>query len=87
MLAVKDNQPELREAITDYFEMARPRAFDGVDVDIDEESAARHGRCKERRSWVVEDLRTLPSPKRGGLDYAASRWLKRSGTSVTRSAA
>ena len=64
VLAVKDNPPELHEAITDYFETARARAFEGVDVDTDKENDAGHGRCEVRRCWVVDDLRTLPDPGR-----------------------
>jgi predicted transposase YbfD/YdcC len=64
VLAVKDNQPELHEAIGDYFKTARASGFHGVDVDTDEQSDAGHGRCEVRRCWVTEDLRTLPDPER-----------------------
>ncbi len=64
VLAVKDNQPELHEAIKDYFETARGRDCAHVPVDTYEETDADHGRCEVRRCWAVEDLSTLPEPSR-----------------------
>jgi predicted transposase YbfD/YdcC len=64
VLAVKDNQPALHEAIQDYFETARRGDFASVPADTYEEIDAGHGRCEVRRCWVVEDLRTLPEPSR-----------------------
>jgi len=64
LLAVKDNQPELHEAIADYFDTARASHFEGVEHDVYEETDAGHGRCEVRRCWVAEDLCTLPEPER-----------------------
>lgn len=64
VLAVKDNQPELSAAIDDYFEVARAADFEGLPVSPCEDIDAGHGRCEVRRGWVVEDLATLPDPKR-----------------------
>lgn len=64
VLAVKDNQPELHEAVKDYFETARANEFAHVPVDTYEETDAGHGRCEVRRCRVVEDLSTLPDPSR-----------------------
>jgi predicted transposase YbfD/YdcC len=64
VLAVKDNQPELHEAIEDYFHTARASDFAGVSVDIDEQVDSGHGRIEVRRCYAVGDLRTLPEPAR-----------------------
>lgn len=64
VLAVKDNQPELHEALVDYFTTARASDFRDVPVSTWEETDAGHGRCEVRRCWVVCDLRTLPEPQR-----------------------
>lgn len=64
VLALKDNQPELHEAVKDYFETARSGNFAHVSLDTCEHTDASHGRCEVRRCWVVEDLNTLPEPSR-----------------------
>lgn len=64
VLAVKDNQPDLHEAIRDYFETARARDFERVPCERYEDNDAGHGRCEVRRCWVVEDLDTLPDTHR-----------------------
>ena len=51
VLAVKDNQPELHEAIEDYFHTARASDFAGVSVDIDEQVDSGHGRIEVRRCY------------------------------------
>ena len=62
LLAVKDNQPTLHEAIRDYFRTALAGEFAGVPMTYHEEVDAGHGRCEVRRCWLVEDLCTLPNP-------------------------
>ena len=63
LLAVKDNQPTLHEAVRDYFRTAQAGGFAGVPMTYHEEVDAGHGRCEVRRCWLVEDLRTLPNPQ------------------------
>jgi len=62
VLAVKDNQPQLNEAVQDYFQTAEAANFEQVPVHYFEETDAGHGRCEVRRHWLVEDLSTLPEP-------------------------
>jgi Transposase len=66
VLAVKDNQKHLHEAITDYFEVAV--AADSPDVcrlQSHTETHAGHGRIETRRCYLSTCLDTLPD---------ASRW-------------
>lgn len=63
ILAVKDNQPTLHEALRDYFTTAHAGQFAGVPMTYHEEVDAGHGRCEIRRCWLVEDLQTLPQPE------------------------
>jgi predicted transposase YbfD/YdcC len=63
VLAVKDNQPQLHEAIRDYFETAGAVEFEGVPHTRFEETDFGHGRYEVRRHWLVEDLSTLPEPQ------------------------
>jgi predicted transposase YbfD/YdcC len=62
VLAVKDNQPNLHEAIVDYFETADRCGFEGVPVERHHELDSDHGRIEQRRYELVADLRTLPNP-------------------------
>jgi len=63
VLAVKDNQPQLHEALCDYFETAQAADFEQVPLSYFEETDAGHGRCEVRRHWLVKDLSTLPEPE------------------------
>jgi predicted transposase YbfD/YdcC len=62
VLAVKDNQPTLHEAIVDYFETADRAGFAQVPVQRCQELDGDHGRIEQRRYELVADLRTLPDP-------------------------
>jgi len=62
VLAVKENQPQLHEAIVDYFETADRFGFADVERQVHEETDAGHGRIERRRYELVADLRTLPDP-------------------------
>jgi len=62
ILAVKDNQPNLHEALIDYFETADRCGFEGVSVERHQELDSDHGRIEQRRYELVPDLRTLPNP-------------------------
>nr|VFK19935.1 MAG: Transposase DDE domain-containing protein [Candidatus Kentron sp. LPFa] len=63
ILAVKDNQPDLHEAIKDYFETAKTTDFLSVPVSYDEQTNADHGRVEVRRCCLVNDISTLPQPE------------------------
>ena len=62
VLAVKDNQPSLHEAIVDYFETADRAGLAQVPVQRCQELDSDHGRIEQRRYELVADLRTLPDP-------------------------
>jgi len=62
VLAVKDNQPSLHEAIVDSFETADRAGFAQVPVQRCQELDSDHGRIEQRRYELVADLRTLPDP-------------------------
>lgn len=62
VLAVKENQPQLREALCDDL-TAQAADFQQVPASYFEEADAGHGRREVRRSWLVKDLSTLPEPQ------------------------
>lgn len=62
VLAVKDNQAQLHEAIEDYFDTAERAGFVGVALQRHDEVDGEHGRIEQRRYELVADLRTLPAP-------------------------
>lgn len=64
ILAVKDNQPELHEAVKDYFEAAKAANFLSVPVSYDEHTDSGHGRVEVRRCWLANDTSTLPKPEK-----------------------
>lgn len=64
VLAVKDNQAQLHEAIRDYFDTALAADFRDVPFDYAEHTDAGHGRCEVRRHWLVDNLSTLPEPEK-----------------------
>jgi len=55
LLAVKDNQPTLHQAIQDYFAQANEMNFEGYDIDFDETFNNSHGRIESRRCWASYD--------------------------------
>ncbi len=55
LLAVKDNQPTLHQAIQNYFEQANQAAFKGYNIDFAETCDKGHGRIEARRCWVGYD--------------------------------
>ena len=55
LLAVKDNQPKLHQAVQDYFTQANEMAFEGYNIDFAETNDKGHGRIESRRCWVAND--------------------------------
>jgi len=55
LLAVKDNQPSLHQAIQNYFSDANEANFEGYNIDYAETHNKGHGRIEERRCWVGYD--------------------------------
>ncbi len=55
LLAVKDNQPTLHQAIQDYFTQANQVNFEGYKIDFAETYNKGHGRIESRRCWVGYD--------------------------------
>lgn len=70
ILAVKKNQPQLRQDIVDTFAQARQEGFKGVCHDFCETVDKGHGRIEKRRCWIVYE--------REYLDYIneGARWKK-----------
>ena len=64
VLAVKDNQPTLHEAIVDWFDGAQAHDFKHAQHDYYEQVDKGHGRVEVRRYWVSEDLSGLEAPER-----------------------
>ena len=60
LLAVKDNQPALREKVQALLdEAALPGSIDGLSVGRFEHSKEGHGRRETRRLWIVNDVACL----------------------------
>jgi predicted transposase YbfD/YdcC len=55
LLAVKDNQPTLHQAIQDYFTQANEANFEDYDIDFAQTFGKGHGRLESRRCWVGYD--------------------------------
>jgi predicted transposase YbfD/YdcC len=63
VLAVKENQPNLYEAIVDYFaaaDMTNPLCL----IQQNEKQNSGHGRVETRRAYLSTCLNTLPNPER-----------------------
>lgn len=56
LLAVKDNQPSLHQAIQNYFWEANEANFKGYNIDYAETFNKGHGRLEQRRCWVGYDV-------------------------------
>ena len=55
VLALKENQPQLHQDVTETFEQARQTGFDSLDHDFHETVNKGHGRIETRRCWSVSD--------------------------------
>ena len=55
VLALKENQPQLHQDVTDTFEQARQTGFASLDHDFHETVNKGHGRIETRRCWSVSD--------------------------------
>ena len=64
VLAVKDNQRSLHEAIVDWFDSAQAHGLKYAPHEYYEQTDKGHGRIEVRRYWVSEDLSGLPAPER-----------------------
>jgi len=67
LLALKENQPKLYEAVQAHFEQANENEFEGYSIDYHETIDDNHGRHEERRCWVSYDLVNIPN---------ADKWKK-----------
>jgi predicted transposase YbfD/YdcC len=63
ILAVKENQPTLRERIVDSFNEARLEKFAGWTHDYAEGIGSGHGRIEKRQLWVTTDIAHLAVAK------------------------
>ena len=59
LLAVKDNQPSLHQAIQNYFLDANEANFEGYNIDYSETINRGHGRIEQRRCWVGYDAQNI----------------------------
>lgn len=64
VLAVKDNQPQLHDAIRSFMDTAETHALGGVEHSYHEDTDTGHGRVEVRRCWAFEQLECLPQPQR-----------------------
>lgn len=64
VLAVKDNQPQLHEAITSFMDTAEAHAMAKVKHSYHESTDTGHGRVELRRCWAFDQLECLPQPER-----------------------
>lgn len=64
VLAVKDNQPQLHEAIVTFMATAEQHGFAGVAHSFHESTDCGHGRVEHRRCWAFSHLDSLPQPER-----------------------
>ncbi|WP_411725397.1 hypothetical protein [Methyloglobulus sp.] len=78
-LRLKDNQPLLHGAVTDYFTLARRGNFKHIKHDYVEEIDKEYGRLKIRRYWICEDIISTPCHiSSAGKDCLALAWQSRS---------
>ena len=56
LIAVKDNQPKLCDAITDLFQRKKEEDFVCESIDYFEDKNCNHGRKEFRRCWVCNEL-------------------------------
>jgi predicted transposase YbfD/YdcC len=64
VLAVKDNQPHLKEAMEDFFETFLAAPSERTPHQVSETVNKEHGRLETRRCHVFEALECLPNPTR-----------------------
>lgn len=64
VLAVKENQPQLKGAIDDFFEQFRTAPTAQTPHQVAEEVSKDHGRLETRRCYVFDALDCLPHPTR-----------------------
>ena len=64
MLAVKRNQPQLKDAIDDFFALFQSAAADQTPHQVSEDVNKDHGRQETRRCYVFDALECLPKPGR-----------------------
>ncbi|MBA2649740.1 MAG: ISAs1 family transposase [Legionella sp.] len=64
VLAVKENQKNLSDEITDFFDCAKQHDFKGVSHDYFEEISKGHGRVETRKYWISDCLDTMDSPEK-----------------------
>jgi len=64
VLAVKDNQPQLKDAIDDFYAQFRAAPAVQTPHQVKEEVSKAHGRLETRRCYVFDALECLPKPAR-----------------------
>ena len=74
ILAVKGNQKNLHEEISDYFEDALATNFKDINFKRIKTVENDHGRLEDREYYITSDIEDLFETK-NGLDYRQLRWL------------
>ena len=69
VLAVKNNQKTLSEAITDFFDTAEAYAYRAIDAQTTASVEKDHGRIETRRAVLVTDVSWLPPSMRSAWAY------------------
>lgn len=64
VLAIKENQPQLKEAIDDFFDQFGAAPAAQTPHQFKEEIGKAHGRLETRRCYVFDALDCLPKPER-----------------------
>ncbi len=64
VLAVKDNQKDLHEAIAEFIEISQKERWHGVNHATHETVEKDHGRIETRRYWITDHVDYLPQYRR-----------------------
>ena len=72
VLAVKDNQKNLSEAIIEFFDIAETLDFRNIDVQKRTTVEKNHGRIETRRAVFVPDVSWMDKPMRDGWKKLAA---------------
>lgn len=59
LLAVKDNQPKLKQAIADTLAQRQPKTYKNPEIDFFESEEDNRGRHEIRRCWLTQSLSNL----------------------------
>lgn len=67
IVGIKDNQPNLKAEVVNFFEQARAVGYEGVNVSINTKEEKGHGRFEQRIVVATQELGRLPQAKVWGI--------------------